>query len=289
MTAIIAVIATSTRSRRRKSQPSRSSCTYVVPAGRSSSGLARMEAVDHANTAAQTPKEAASTTRALTGPTSATRKPARAAPPKLAVRSTAEASPVVRSRGTAAWALRAGTKACLAPSLAPRMPPATATSASSAGKLQCSREVQQGDHPHDNHAQQVAGDRNATSPQAVDHGARQRLHDDQRQQLGEGDQAGLGGPRRSWSARATGSRSSRPGCRRARRCRRRGTRSAAYVGRWRSSCCSLPLARRRGGPGRGKAWNWKTNSAASGSSSGVLTQPMEDSCTGGSAPRRAGR
>ena len=61
-----------------------------------------MDAVDHANTAAQTPKETASTINALAGPTSATRNPAKAAPLKLAVLSTADASPVVRSSGTCA-------------------------------------------------------------------------------------------------------------------------------------------------------------------------------------------
>ena len=83
----------------------------------------------HASSRAETPKDAASTTRALAGPITATRPPASAAPSIDAVRSTVEPSPVTRSSGTPAVAARVGVIECLAASPGPRSAPATATRA----------------------------------------------------------------------------------------------------------------------------------------------------------------
>ena len=178
---------------RRNVQPSRSSRTYVVPAGRSSTGSARMVAVDQAKTAAQTPKDTASTMSALAAPANATRAPAIAAPAKLAVRSTADASPVdalERDLGAAGEGRHERVLGAVAGSA---QPAGDGDQREQHRERQLAGEVQQRDQPDHHHAQQVAGDRDAAGAEPVDQRPGQCLDHDQRQQLGEGDQAGLGG------------------------------------------------------------------------------------------------
>ena len=136
VSATITAMPSSTRSPRRKSQPSRSRSRYRdggsaastgAPAGRAARRASGR--VAQARIAADRPKLTASTTRALAGPITATRPPANAAPSSDAVRSTVACRPVARSIGTSACSTSAGTSACLALSPGPRRAPAQATMA----------------------------------------------------------------------------------------------------------------------------------------------------------------
>ena len=192
MTATIPDIATSTESLRRKVQPSRSSWTYVVPAGRSSTGCARIGRGG--------PREDSRAQAEGHGVDDERVGRAGEGYQGTGERRTRKAGRALDRRGQAGDALERHVGAA-GERRHERVLGAVAGSSQPAGdgdegeqhrEGQGTGEVEQRDHPDHHHAQQVAGDRDPARPQTVDQRSGECLDDDQRQQLGEGDQAGLG-------------------------------------------------------------------------------------------------